>query len=174
MIKKFHLLMLTLLLGACKTATPPAPVPPPVRTHVICPPVKETPEITEVLRYYSRISAVPAQDAAGEYNAVNANFPKSPGNVQRIKLAMLLSLPGTSFRNTAAARDLLTAWPDQDATELRDLALLLSSLLSQQIEADNAANELNKALASEKMHSKSLQGKIDAIKAYETSRKDQP
>ena len=176
MIKKFHLLMLALLLGACKTNTTPAPTPAPqpVWTHVICPPAKENPEITEIVRYYSHLSALSAQDAAGEYNAVNASFSKNPDNVLRIKLAMLLSLPNTPFHNTAAARNLLIAWPDQDATELHDLSRLLSSLFSQQQQADDAINELTKSLASEKMHSKSLQGKIDAIKAYETNRKDQP
>ncbi len=176
MIKKSHLLVLTLLLGACKANTTPAPAPvlQPVRTHVICLPAKDNPETSDILRYYSHLSALSAQDAAGEYNAVNASFSKNPDNVLRIKLAMLLSLPNTSFHNTAAARDLLMAWPDQDATELHDLARLLGSLFSQQQQADDAISELNKSLASEKMHSKSLQGKIDAIKAYETNRKDQP
>ena len=167
-------LILTLMLGACSTATRPQPQPVHTQTPVSCPPAKGESRLGEFLRYYSDISALALPDAAKEYEAISMNFSRNPDNAGRIKLAMLLSLPNTSFHNTAGARDLLMAWPDQDATELHDLARLLSSLFSQQQQADDAISELNKSLASEKMHSKSLQGKIDAIKAYETNRRDQP
>ncbi len=173
-------MLLAVVLSACTTATP-IPVPPapqPVQIQAVCPPPRENPQPTGILAYYSRINALSASDAVAEYNAVNASFLAKPDNILRTKLAMLLSLPDTPFHNTTAARDLLLAWTgqtaDQDATGLHDLATLLVSLLSQQVQADNTAKDLSKALASEKMHSKSLQGKIDAIKAYETSRRNQP
>lgn len=181
MIKKPYTLILALLLGACTTTTAPQPTQQPVRTPAMayCPPAKENPKLGEIIRYYSHISALALPDAVSEYNTVSQNFSKNPNNTERIKLAMLLSLPNTAFHNTAAALDLLETWSDQPAdssSDLHDLALLFGALLAQQKQADETVNDLGKALASEKMHSKSLQGKIDAIKAFEINQphRDQP
>ncbi len=179
MIIKRHPLILALLLGACSAAPTSQPAPQPVHTAtmVSCPPAKEDSKLGEIIRYYSHISALASPDIVNEYNAVSVNYAKHPNNAERIKLAMLLSLPNTAFHNTAAARDLLATWPDQDAaSDLHDLARFFGALLAQQQQADETANDLGKALASEKMHSKSLQGKIDAIKAFEINQphRDQP
>lgn len=172
-------LILTLMLGACSTATRPQPQPVHTQPLVSCPPAKGESRLGEFLRYYSDISALALPDAAKEYEAVSMSFSRAPDNAGRIKLAMLLSLPNTPFHNTAAALDLLQALPDQPAdakSGLGDLARLLAALLLQQRQADETVNDLGKALASEKMHSKSLQGKIDAIKAFEINQphRDQP
>ena len=179
MITKPYTLMLALLLGACTTA--PQSTPQPVRTPAMasCQPVKENPKLSEIMHYYSHISALAAPDVVSEYNAVSQRFSKNPNSTERIKLAMLLSFPNTGFHNTAAALDLLETWPDQPAdasSDLHDLAQLLGALLAQQKQADETMNDLGKALASEKLHSKSLQGKIDAIKAFEINQphRDQP
>lgn len=181
MIKKPYTLIFALLLGACTATTAPQPTPQPVHTPAMayCPPAKENPKLGEIIRYYSHISALALPDAVSEYNAVSMNFSKNPNNTGRIKLAMLLSLPNTAFHNTAAALDLLETWPDQpdnSSSDLHDLARFFGALLAQQKQADEAVNDLGKALASEKMHAKSLQGKIDAIKAFEINQphRDQP
>ncbi len=183
MIKKPYTLMLTLLLGACTTTTTtaPQPTPQPDRTPamVYCAPARENPKLGDIIRYYSHISALTLPDAANEYNAVSQNFSKNPNNTERIKLAMLLSLPNTAFHNTAAALDLLETWPNQptdSSSDLHDLAHLFGALLAQQRQTEETVNDLGKALVNEKMHSKSLQGKIDAIKAFEINQthRDQP
>lgn len=181
MITKPYTLMLALLLGACTATTAPQPTPQPVRTPALvsCQPVKENPKLGEIMRYYSHISALAAPDVVSEYNTVSQSFSKNPTNTERIKLAMLLSLPNTAFHNTAAALDLLETWPDQPSdasSNLHDLARFFGGLLAQQKQADETMNDLGKALASEKLHSKSLQGKIDAIKAFEINQphRDQP
>jgi hypothetical protein len=46
---------------------------------------------------------------------------------------------------------------------------LLDTLLAGQQRAEAATEEANQALASEKAHSRSLQGKIDAVKNLEIS-----
>ncbi len=176
-IMKPYTLILVLLLTACKATTAPPPSAPlPVRmsTAASCPPVRKNSELGEIVSYYTRISALSPQDVSSEYDAASRNFSNSPSNAGRIRLAMLLSLPNTSFHSTTAARDLLDAWPEKGATDLRDFARFFSSMLAGQQQADQAANDLGKALASEKMHSKSLQGKIDAIKAFEANRREQP
>ena len=181
MIKKQYTPIIALLLGACTaTTSAPQPSPQPVRTPAVyCAPVKENPKLGEIVSYYSRISVLTLPDATNEYNAVSRNFSKNPNNIERIKLAMLLSLPNTAFHNTAAAFDLLETWPDQPAdssSDLRDLARLFGALLVQQRQAEETVSDLGKSLANEKMHSKSLQGKIDAIKAFEINQthRDQP
>ena len=181
MIKKQYTPIIALLLGACTaTTSAPQPAPQPVRTPTVyCTPVKENPKLGEIIRYYSRISALTLPDVVSEYNAVSQNFSKAPNNTERIKLAMLLSLPNTAFHNTAAALVLLETWSDQPAdasSDLRDLARFFGALLAQQRQAEETMNDLGKTLASEKLHSKSLQGKIDAIKAFEINQphRDQP
>ncbi len=172
-------LILTLMLGACSTATTPPTQSVHIQPQLSCPPAKGESRLGEFLRYYSNISALALPDSTKEYEAVSANFSRNPDNAGRIKLAMLLSLPNTPFHNTAAALDLLQALPDQptDAKSgLGDLTRLLVALLQEQRQADETVNDLGKALANEKMHSKSLQGKIDAIKAFEINQphRDQP
>ena len=133
----------------------------------------------QVLRYYTCLGALPAADVASEYHAASLSFSETGSNSDRLKLAILLSLPDTGFHSTAAALDLvksMPAGPEPVPSTLPDLALLLSALLAQQQHADDSISELKKELSDEKVHSDFLQKKIDAVKDLEINliHRDQP
>ncbi len=93
-----------------------------------------------MLRYHTCVGILPPADAATEYEAVNRHFLKTGSGYDRVKLAMLLSLPDTEVHNISMALQLLTtsskettALPDG----LRDLAQLLSASLAEQQRLDD-------------------------------------
>lgn len=160
-------LAVTSPLAGCATVT----AHPPVQNAASCPPPPVTDlRLNEIIRYYAHIHELPAPDIASEYNTISQNFSKTASNRDRIKLAILLSLPNNPFHDTTAAIDLLKTLPDSPAatpSELHEFALLMGMLLARQKQTDEAVSYLEKALATEKTHAKSLQGKIDAIKDFE-------
>jgi hypothetical protein len=169
-------LAVTTMLAGCAAVTAQQPVP----EAVSCPPPPDTDlRLNEVIRYYSHLRELPAPDIAREYNTIGLNFSKTGSNPDRIKLAILLTLPNNPLHDTAAAIDLLKTLPDSTTaspSDLHEFALLLGMLLARQEQTDEAMSDLAKALATEKAHSKSLQGKIDAIKDFEINQthRDQP
>jgi hypothetical protein len=97
----------------------------------------------------------------------------------RLKLAVLLTIPNTAFHNLKEAIGLLKALPVEtthNPSDLSGFTKLLDMLLTQQQQADDRLNDLTKLLAEEKLHSKLLQEKIDAIKNMEIKmiQRDQP
>lgn len=169
-------LAVTTTLAGCASVTAHQAVP----DVVSCPPPPDTDlRLNEVIRYYSLLRELPAPDIAREYNTISLNFSTTGSNRDRIKLAILLTLPNNPFHDTAAAIDLLKTLPDSTTaspSDLHEFALLLGMLLARQEQTDEALSDLAKALATEKAHAKSLQGKIDAIKDFEINQthRDQP
>lgn len=123
----------------------------------------------ELLRYQRCLGALPAQGLAREYDSVNRHFAQSGSGVDRIKLAMLLSQPGTPFHDTASALQLLGAGHAGAPADLRDLAELLSTSLARQQALDDRVHGLEKELAAEKQRSDALQAQIDSVKDLERS-----
>lgn len=160
-------LAVTTMFAGCAAMTAHQPAP----NAVSCTPSPDAYlRLNEVIRYYSHIRELPAPDITKEYNTISLNFSKTGSNPDRIKLAILLTLPHNPFHDTAAAIDLLKTLPDKTTaspSDLHEFALLLGMLLARQEQTDEALSDLAKALATEKAHSKSLQGKIDAIKDFE-------
>lgn len=166
---------LALLLAACSSE----PVRQVASVNVACPPPQSAASAaTEAASYYAFLGTLHASDLVEEYDSVNRRFLKSGDDLDRVKLAMLQALPDTPLHNTAAARDLLAGLDKSPraAADLRDFAHLLDRLLDAQQRAEAAASDLAQSLAAEKAHSRSLQGKIDAIKNMEINsvRKDAP
>jgi hypothetical protein len=165
-----------LMLSACSAVTVHQPSP----DIVSCsPPSGFDLKLNASVRYYAYISTLSASEIVTEYNAASQNFSKSGSNVDRIKLAMLLSLPNTPFHSTTAAIALLKNLPEKPAAsshDLNDFVLLLGALLAKQQQTDETLADLAKALATEKAHARSLQEKIDAIKSFEIhqTHRDQP
>jgi hypothetical protein len=175
-ILMLKVLAIATLLSACSVV----PTSLPTTNLVTCPPPRGLAlSADRVLRYYTCLGTLPASDVASEYHAVSLSFSETGSNSDRLKLAILLSLPDTEFHSTAAALNLvknMPAGPEPVPSTLPDLALLLSVLLEQQQHADDSISELKKELSDEKVHSDFLQKKIDAVKDLEINliHRDQP
>ena len=171
-----NVIAIAALLPACSVVSMPRPA-----TNLVpCPPPPALAlSADQVLRYYTCLGTLPAADVASEYHAASLSFSETGSNSDRLKLAILLSLPDTGFHSTAAALDLvknMPAGPEPVPSTLPDLALLLSMLLAAQQHADDNISELTKELSNEKVHSDFLQKKIDAVKDLEINliHRDQP
>lgn len=175
--RPLRILLPLLLLAACARPDAGRLV---VAADVSCPP---PPEVAlgehDMLHYYRCLSTLPPTRLAAEYAAVNAHFQQSKSGADRVKLAMLQSIPDTAPYNPASALHLLAAAPQGGEgvpAGLSDLADMLGAALQRQQAADQKVQNLQKDLAAEKSHADALQLKIDSVKDLERTmtQKDGP
>ena len=151
-------------------------------------------EVIDLLGYFQRVTTLPPDELRKEYNAVNATFQRDKGDLQRLRLVLLLSVPGASFRDDAKLAGLLetamTRSGTGDAnTPQRQLALVLQKLNSERMrqvreeqkrvevlprddakrveELNTQTKKLEGQLADEKRRSDELQKKLDALLTIE-------
>ncbi len=174
--RPLRILLPLLLLAAC--ARPDAGRL--VTADVSCPP---PPAVVlgehDMLHYYRCVSTLPPPRLAAEYAVVNEHFQQSKIGADRVKLAMLQSIPNTAPYNPASALHLLAAPPQEGEgvpAGLSELADMLSAVLQRQLAADQKVQNLQKDLAAEKLHADALQLKIDSVKDLERTmtQKDGP
>ena len=158
----------SLLTTACTTPAPiVTPRPPATKGSMpVCPPptVVTTP-LNGIMAYYQSISHLPKNALDSEFQRVSTAFSQHPDDNNRIQEALLLSLPGTDFRNIPLSITLLNEHANN--AELGAFTNLMSTMLVDNQQANDTVKDLAQALKNEKKHSLILQGKIDAIKAME-------
>lgn len=133
----------------------------------VCPPpVVTVSPMSEMVAYYQHISHLPASDLSQEFQRASAANSQQDNDKNRIKKALLLSLPGTTFRDVPLAINLLNKQPVQNQ-DLSNFANLIAAVLIENQQAIDTEQDLIQALKNEKKHSLLLQNKIDAIKAME-------
>jgi hypothetical protein len=167
----------------------PAPAPPLPTPGEIA---RDNLEVVELLGYFQRVSALPQDELRKEYNAVGATFQRDKSELQRLRLVLLLLVPGASFRDDARLASLLEmALPRSgDASSpQRQLAWVLQKLNNERmrqvreeqkrvellpredakrVEELNTQNKkLEGQLADEKRRSDELQKKLDALLTIE-------
>lgn len=101
----------------------------PWKRTVVEPPLSDPDRLT---RYCDRMLTLKPSELAGELDAARLSFNNDQSELNRLQLALLLSLPGTSFRNDSAAIALLrplTKDTGQEGSTLRPLAIWLHSEL---------------------------------------------
>lgn len=120
--------------------------------------------------YYDHLRKQPATELAKEYDKARQDFAKTRSELNRVKVALLLSLPNAPFHDTLAALNLLNELPKEtkDAPSgLRSFANFLGVLLAEQQRAINSADDLSQKLKDEQKRARALQEKVDAIKNME-------
>jgi hypothetical protein len=89
-------------------------------------------QVIDSLAYFHRISTAPADIQRKEYADANVAFELSPDEKTRLRLALMLMVPGTPWRDDARASLLLGAMEvpagDQVSTR-RDLVFLLEKAI---------------------------------------------
>lgn len=174
-IRIMSICSLGLVLAAC-TAVPEKPAgvacakpPSPLTLTPVSLPT-ETSRLTELMQYYEYLRKQPPAMLADEYKKAAQDFSQNESDLSRVRVAILLALPGTSFHDVNAALNLLANWPEDANVEpppLDGFARLLSVLLTQEQQSANAVNDLTQKLKEEKKHADTLQGQIDAVKNME-------
>ncbi len=161
-MKRMIALSMAAMLAACSSAPPQQSMIPPAVSVQSMP----THDIDGLMQYYGQLGKIPAPRLEAEYQNASLDYSKTGSDSSRMRLALLLWLPGTSFRNPQAALDLLKTRPMLDPG-LHSFADIFSAMLAQQQDAENAQQHLEQMLKEEKKHSSALQDKIDAVKKME-------
>jgi hypothetical protein len=137
-----------------------------------------------IISFYDRLLTMERDKLAGELQMVRKSFEKERSDFNRLQLAILLSLPDTSFRDDNAALALLAPFVNEaqgDDSKLRPLALWLRSELlelrradealqtqtakakEEQLRADEALQQQTAKAKDEQRRADTLQQKLEAI-----------
>lgn len=108
-----------------------------------------------LLLYFQHIRKLSGADVSREHEAARQAHARARTDFNRVRLAMVLSLPGTTFNDDARALELCDAVAKHEGGRLQGLALVLGSHLQEQ-----------KRLTA---NAQGLQQKLDALKSLERS-----
>ena len=157
------LILLGSVLGACSNAPtePPKPVelpsvPPQVIFPLPDPQSESTPPSVLVvveqsgavraLEYFMRVRQRSVRELRLEHDSLRKSFAGSRSDHDRVRLALLLSLPNAPFTDEAQALELLEPLTRDGVNEYQPLAQLLTMLLNEQRRRGNQANALQQKL----------------------------
>lgn len=165
-------------------APAPAPEPAPI-VVVTAPPNAEAEEVVSLLAYFQRVSGLGAEELRREYNAVNQAFTREKTEAQRLRLALLLSVPGAAYRDDGRLMTLLEASALRSApvdSPQRELLTLLQRLTAERVrqlaqakdeqrrietQAKEEQKRLEQQVKDEQRRADELQQKLDALLAID-------
>lgn len=166
----------TLLLSACKTTvapdTPGAPGPTPeTAPGSSAPPAAdiwgpERAEVMALLAYHQRLTTMSAEEARRENVAATQAFARERSEQNRLRLAMVLSVPGTSFHDDGRSAALLDTSTSRSAaadSPRRQLVTLLSRHVADRARLASAATRAEAQVKDEQKRVEDLQRKLDAL-----------
>jgi hypothetical protein len=144
--------LLLLAAGACLAAgcaAPPGTVKP---APVVARPVSES---ESLLGYYHNLRGLPAADLGKEYELARQAYARARTDYNRVRYAMLLTVPNATFHDEARALEMLDPVARNPGAQLQPLASLLASHLQERRKLDANAQ--------------ALQQKLDALRSLERS-----
>ncbi len=149
------------LLCACTSE----PLKPPAT--ICAPQAVATSRFDALMQYYAGLKKLSPPELAREHQNMTLEFSKTKSDASRMKLALLLWLPDTPFRDPSASLQLLDSRQQREDSGLESFAALFAAMLSEQAASANSMLQLEAQLKTEKKLSSDLRKKIDAIKKME-------
>lgn len=119
-------------------------------------------EVDNLLRYFQQLKKLSGTELGKEHDSVRQAYLKERSEFNRVRLAMILSLPNTSFGDESRALELLDPTVKNQQASLYGLAFLLSTHLQERKKLDGSIQNLQQNL-------QGLQQKLDALKSLERS-----
>jgi hypothetical protein len=109
---------------------------------------RETRQVVELIGYAQRVAALQAEEQQRELNASSQIFSKDRGAYGRVRLALMLSLPGTPFSDEPKAAGLLEPVVSKDtaAGPMQQFAGLLYAQVSERVREQRRATQLKEQL----------------------------
>lgn len=164
MIWRAGCIALAVLLAACapvknRTTHPDAPW-----YRAIVEPVQG--DLEHLSGFYERLTLLKANEQARELEKVREAFENDKSPLNRLRLVVLLSFPGTSFRDDNAALALLNPYlkdKTQDNSPLHPMATWLNSELLERRRADEALQQQVARTKEEQRRAEALQQKTEAL-----------
>lgn len=160
------IVVLASVLGGCVAATEPHTRRDPWYQAVVEPLQADD---ARALRFYENALKLKGAELARELDSTRQEFDKDKSELNRLQLAILLSLPGTGFRDDPVALNLIQPFLNDKRHEnsvLRPLALMLHSHLSELKRLDEQLSELKRleeALQQQTAKTREEQRRADAL-----------
>jgi hypothetical protein len=109
---------------------------------------REARQVVELIGYVQRVAALQADEQQRELNASSQIFSKDRGAYGRVRLALLLSLPGTAFSDDSKAVGLLEplALKETAATPMQQFAGLLYAQIAERLREQRRTAQLKEQL----------------------------
>lgn len=120
--------------------------------------VQENSEVSALLAYYQGLLDLPAEDLRREYQRTSQSFARDHSELARLRLAMLMNIPGAAWRDDAKLIGLLEGSPSRKAqpdSPRRQFVVFLLKQVAERLREQKRADE--------------LQQKLDSILAIERS-----
>ena len=166
----------TLLLVACKQPEPrPAPAlqaaevtEPAAAAPVQKPPFTRQPvgDADRLVAYYGYLTTLSSEQLTREYERTLRFYREQNSDLAFMQLALLRTMPNTTFRDSTQARDMLSSFvkePRLQSSELQPLALLLLTMLNELQDKDAEIQAQAQRLKEEMKRSDAVKQKLDAL-----------
>ena len=126
----------------------------------------ESRDVTSLIAQANRFAGLQGDEQKKDMNAATQSFSKDRSTVSRIRLALLLSLPGTPFTDEARALTLLEPLASgggaAKAAPLRQFAVLVHAELGERVREQRRSALLREQSAQ-------MKEQLDALRAIERS-----
>ena len=132
---------------------------------IIAPPVEPPPrpradDVERLLVYFEHVRKLPAPELGRENEIARAAFNRTRSEFDRVRLAMLLSVPNTAIADEQRAYDLLDPVVKNPTSPLHGLALLMTTNLQERRRLESNMQQLQQNV-------QGLQNKLDALMSLE-------
>ena len=110
---------------------------------------RESRQVLDLIAYVQKVASLPNEEQQRELNASTQIFSKDRGAYGRVRLALLLSLPGTAFNDDARAIGLLepvAATETAASSPMQQLAGLLYAQIAERLREQRRATQLKEQL----------------------------
>lgn len=154
---------LATLVGGCVATTDPGTRRDPWYQAVVEPMQDDN---TRALRFCEDALKLKGPELTRTLDSTRQDFEKDKSELNRVRLALLLSLPGSAFRDDQAALNLVQPFLNDkryESSVLRPLAVMLHAQLSELKRLDEALQQQTTRAKEEQRRADALQQKLEAI-----------
>jgi hypothetical protein len=128
-------------------------------------------QVIQLINYSQRVAAMTAEQQRREYDASTRAYEEGKDVNSRIRLALLLAIPGGSVQDIARAAGLLeplTA-PDDAASPLRSFARLLYAQLNERANEQRHASQMRNQIEALEVADRTMRKQLEQLKELERS-----
>jgi hypothetical protein len=137
-----------------------ARVEPPPRAEI--PARVRSEDLERLLSYFEHVRKLPAAELVHESESARAAFMRGRADFDRMRLAILISIPNTALNDDQRAADLLDPLVKNQSSSLHGLALVMSAHLQERRRLETGMQGLQQNV-------QRLQQKLDALMSLERS-----
>jgi hypothetical protein len=127
-------------------------------------------DFQSIAEYYRRLYSLSEEDLSREHSQAQQRLSENNQPIDRIRLALLLSLPHAAFKDYSRSLTLLNDYsndPANQSSTLKDFLFFLSSFIQELKNQDERYQKLDQKLKEEKKLREALEQKLEELKTIE-------